>query len=208
MAEPLPPLDVTVFSDYICPFCYVGDRRLARLAEQFDLNVSWRPVEIHPTTPAEGMPVEALGYPKDVWEQMMSHLNDMAAEEGIRLAERRFTTNSHKALLLVERAKEMGGEVFERLHGALFFTFFSEGRNIGDETILKELALNAGMGDEDVIQAFEDDRYEERLRENYVAARRHHVTGVPTFVIGGQAIPGAVPVSHLIQAAETAAQEA
>ncbi len=57
-----PLLKVTVFSDYICPFCYIGDLRLSRLREHFDLRVNWCAIEIHPETPAEGRPIESLGY--------------------------------------------------------------------------------------------------------------------------------------------------
>ncbi len=57
-----PTLLATVFTDYICPFCYVGDVRLDRLREHFDLKINWCFLEIHPETPAEGMDTSALGY--------------------------------------------------------------------------------------------------------------------------------------------------
>src|SRR3990172_6056027 len=101
-----PELEVVVFSDYICPFCYIGDRRLARLTERFDLKVDHRYLEIHPDTPSEGMPLSELGYAPDQWSRMMAHLSRMAEEENIPLAEREFTTNSHRALLLAEAAQE------------------------------------------------------------------------------------------------------
>ncbi|NIP60570.1 MAG: DsbA family protein, partial [Gemmatimonadetes bacterium] len=59
---------VSVYSDYTCPWCYVGLRRLDRLREELpeglELDVTWRPFEIHPEVPREGMPVEDLGYPE------------------------------------------------------------------------------------------------------------------------------------------------
>ena len=53
-----PVLLATVFSDYICPFCYIGDLRLDRLREHFDLKINWMLLEIHPETPAGGMPID------------------------------------------------------------------------------------------------------------------------------------------------------
>jgi len=196
---------VTVFSDYVCPFCYVADRRIRRLAEQVDLEVHWRPVEIHPHTPPEGMPLDQLGYPPDLWERMMMHLGNLAAEEGIRLVERRFTTNSHKALLVAEAARDCGPEVFDRVHQALFFAFFTRSRNIGQVDVLREVAAEAGMGEEAFERALIEPAYEDRLRENFVAARRLGITGVPSFVFGDHVVAGAVPLPHLLQAAREAA---
>ena len=62
MAVSKPELKVTVFSDYICPFCYIGDARLNRLRTRFELKVNWCFLEIHPETPPEGRPVRELGY--------------------------------------------------------------------------------------------------------------------------------------------------
>jgi len=148
-----PKVSVSVFSDYICPFCYIGDRRLARLADHFDLAVDWHFLEIHPDTPSSGMPVSELGYPEEQWRQMMEHLTRMAGEENIPLAERKITTNSHKALLLAEAAKGEGADVFSALNEKLFAAFFGEGRNIGDDSVLRTLAEEAGVAPDVVERA-------------------------------------------------------
>src|SRR4030065_1497404 len=111
-----PELPVVLFSDSICPFCYIGDRRLARLGERYDLKVERRFLEIHPDTPPAGVPVSELGYPPEQWRQMMANLSRMADEEKITLAERKITTNSHKALLLAAAAKEGGAEDYGALN--------------------------------------------------------------------------------------------
>src|SRR3989344_3617893 len=140
MEQAKPELKVTVFSDYICPFCYIGSRRLLRLNDDYDLKINWCGLEIHPDTPAEGMPIARLGYPTEQWAQMMAALRKLAEEENIELGEHDFTTNSRKALLLSEAAKQAGREVFYALHERLFHAFFSEGKNIGDEQVLVALA--------------------------------------------------------------------
>lgn len=199
------PVPVTVFSDYVCPFCYVGDRRLLRLAGQVDLAITWRGVEIHPETPPEGMPLEALGYPPDLWARMQMHLGNLAAEEGIRLAERRFTTNSHKALLLAEGARTQGPETFRAVHEGLFHAFFTRGLNIGQADVLREVAARAGMDEAAFERALIEPAFEERLKDNLAEARRRGVTGVPTFVFGETVVTGAVPYPLLRDAAEKAA---
>ncbi len=203
----LPRLQVTVYSDYVCPFCYIGERRIARLEEQFDVQVTWRGVEIHPETPPQGMALSELGYPPDVWDKMMMHLGNMAAEEGLVLAERTHTFNSHKALLVAEAAKQVDAEVFRELHEGLFHAFFSQGKNFSDPDVLRQIALNAGMEEADFERALIEPEFEDALRENYAAARKHGVTGVPTFVIGEQVISGAVPTSSLILLAREAMEQ-
>lgn len=199
-----PELPVTVFSDYICPFCYIGDRRLARLAEHYDLNVDWRFLEIHPETPPEGMPLSELGYPPEQWRQMMANLSRMAGEEKIPLAEREITTNSRKALLLAEAAKEVGPEVFCALNEKLFAAFFGEGRNIGDDAVLRKLAEEAGVPADLVERAWNEPAYEQVLGTNQAAAAQLGITGVPTFLIGKRILVGAVPAEALLAAAREA----
>jgi len=199
-----PELEVVVFSDYICPFCYIGDRRLARLTERFDLKVDHRYLEIHPDTPSEGMPLSELGYAPDQWSRMMAHLSRMAEEENIPLAEREFTTNSHRALLLAEAAKEEGEEAFGALNERLFAAFFSEGRNIGDEAVLRTLADEAGVSPDTVERAWREPSYENTLGANRAIAAQLGITGVPTYLIGNRILVGAVPKERLLEAAQEA----
>jgi len=199
-----PELPVVLFSDYICPFCYIGDRRLARLSERYDLKVERRFLEIHPDTPPGGMPVSELGYPPEQWRQMMASLSRMADEEKITLAERKITTNSRKALLLAEAAQKEGAEVFETLNEKLFAAFFGEGRNIGDDGVLRSLAQEAGVPPEIVERAWSEPAYEQMLRANQAIAGQLGITGVPAYLFGNRIVMGAVPTETLLAAAREA----
>ena len=196
-----PQLLVTVFSDYICPFCYIGSVRLDQLRSEFDLKVNWAPIEIHPDNPEQGRPVEELGYPPAQWQQMMTTLYRMAEEEGVTIAERTFTTNSHRALLLSEAAKEQGAEFFYRLHNRLFEAYFGERRNIGQADVLRALAREVGLPEQCVERAWEDPHFERRLQGYYVRAARLGISGTPAFIIGKRLLLGAVPTSMLREAA-------
>lgn len=200
-----PQLLVTVFSDYICPFCYIGSVRLDQLRDEFDLEVNWAPIEIHPDNPEQGRPVEELGYPPAQWQQMMAALYRMAEEEGIAIAERTFTTNSHRALLLSEAAKEDGVEVFHRLHNRLFEAYFGERQNIGQAEVLRALAREVGMAEDSVERAWQDSHFERRLQGYHVRATRLGIGGTPAFIIGKRLLLGAVPTSMLRAAARAVA---
>ncbi len=181
----------------------MGERRLARLGGEFDVRVERRFLEIHPETPAEGMPVSELGYPPEQWARMMENLDRMGKAEGIAFSVRTFTTNSHKALLLAEAAKKEGPEVFEALNEGLFRAYFTEGRNIGDPQVLRDVAQTAGVTAGRIEQAWSDGTYEERLARDHEAATRNRITGIPTFIIDGRWIlEGAVPVEMMREVAQ------
>ncbi len=203
-----PVLLATVFTDYICPFCYVGDVRLERLREYFDLKINWCFLEIHPDTPASGMPVQKLGYADEVWRQMMDNLRAMGAAESISFREHDFTTNSHRALLLAEAAKEEGAEVFYRLHRRLFSAYFTDGRNIGDAAVLRELAAECGVDAATVVRAWQEEHYEQQLQRYLAGAYELKVRATPTVFFGGEnRLDGALPYEVFLRAARAAAAQ-
>ena len=203
MQSAKPTLLATVFSDYICPFCYIGDLRLDRLREHYDLKVNWCMLEIHPETPSAGKPVAELGYGPEQWQQMMTNLERLASEEGVSLAEHDFTTNSHKALLLAEAAKEAGSEVFYAVHRRLFEAFFVDGLNIGDETVLTGLAVECNVPRDIVQRAWTDDVYEQKLQQYLAAAGQHNVRATPTIFFDEQhRLDGALPFDAFLTKAK------
>jgi predicted DsbA family dithiol-disulfide isomerase len=199
-----PELKVTVFSDYICPFCYVGDARLRRLRASFELKANWCLLEIHPETSPQGEPVSSLNYPAEAWKRMMATLRQMAEEENLPLREHNFTTNSRSALQLAEAAKTFGPAVFYRLHARLFEAFFCAGLNIGDRDCLRGLALDAGMTEAQITSAWQDEAVSKRLQHYLKMAQQLRVQATPTFFIGQRRLDGVVPVDQLVAAAEAA----
>jgi predicted DsbA family dithiol-disulfide isomerase len=199
-----PELLVTVFTDYICPFCYIGFVRLERLRDAYDLKVNWRFLEIHPDNPEQGRPVEALGYTPEQWNDMMGELGDMARAEQIVIQPHTVTTNSHKALLLAEAAKEQGSTVFYALHKRLFEIYFGEGVNIGDTEVLRVLAAEVGVTADTVERAWQNPEYLTRLHHNLIAAQKLDVSGTPTFFFGKRKLTGALSVDVLRYAAHEA----
>lgn len=204
-----PALLATVFTDYICPFCYIGDVRLERLRKYFDLKINWCFLEIHPDTPESGMPVEELGYDSDLWQQMMDNLRAMAATEDIRFRAHDFTTNSHRALLLAEAAKADGAEVFYRLHRRLFTAYFSDGLNIGDAAVLRCLADECGVAAGTVERAWHEEHYEQQLQRYLAGAHDLGVHATPTVFFGrDNRLNGALPFDAFLRAARAAAATA
>jgi len=79
-------LKVIAYSDYICPFCYIGYHRIEQLKKEFNLVVEWKPFEIHPETPREGAYTVDLPFPKEYLEMAFANVKRLAGEDGLALS--------------------------------------------------------------------------------------------------------------------------
>lgn len=188
----LPELKVTVFSDYICPFCYVGHHRLLRLRDSYDIKINWCLIEIHPENSEHGEPVSSLDYPSDYWNTLIENLKRVAKEENIPLAELTFTTNSKNALLLAETCKQLGHDKFYALHERLFSAYFVDQKNIGDKNILRTIAKEAGIDEATIDSAWADGPQHQAILQSFNAARQYKIQSVPSFVFGERVLTGVV----------------
>lgn len=202
------PIRVAMYTDYICPFCFIGHLRLEKLRDEYDLDVDWRFLEIHPDTPPEGKPVSELGYSRRQWRQMMRNFARMAEEEGIKLPPRTFTTNSRRALKLAQAAREHQPAAFETLNHRLYEAYFLERDNIGDPDVLRALAAECGVEPEILEGAWDDPAYDEILQSNQRSAVHWGVAATPTYVFGDQPYTGAIPIHMMRHAVAKASPEA
>ncbi len=130
--------------------------------------------------------------PEDI-KRMMEHLRTMGAAFGITFADRPLLSNSHRALQAVEFARD--NSKFQVYHQALFTAYFSEGLDIGDLNVLKQIARDTGLDDEALASTVENHKYLPKLEEAKEDAARVGVTGVPTFYIDNRKLlVGAQPL--------------
>jgi predicted DsbA family dithiol-disulfide isomerase len=200
-----------VFSDYTCPWCYVGWARLEsalrRVPEGVDVNVRWRPYEIHAEVPPEGMPVEDLPYPPEQWARMQEALRRSANEEGLDVGKRPKVSNTHRALMAGEYARVEEPERFPAFHEALFKGYFAEGRDLGDPDVVEDLARSCGLDHRRMTKALDGGEYEGAITATTDMARQLGIRGTPTFVFDGRfATVGAQSAEVLLQAIEAAAK--
>jgi len=216
MPKPAPtlnePVRLEVFSDYTCPWCYVGwarlEKALAALRDDVSVVVEWRPFEIHAEVPIEGMPVEDLPYAPDAWARMQEALRASAAEEGLDVGKRPKVSNTHRALAAGSYAQETEPDHFPAFHERLFKGYFAEGRDLGDAAVVDDLAADAGLDVDAMREALDDGRYEAALAAASNDARMMGITGTPTFVFDRSiATSGAQPVEVLLRAFEAAVKQ-
>jgi predicted DsbA family dithiol-disulfide isomerase len=205
---------VEVWSDVVCPWCYIGKRRLEAALERFahrdDVEVVWRSFQLDPSVP-EGethatLPALAAKYGRSVEEMRgtMRHVEETAAGEGLRYdLANGVSGNTLLAHELLHLAAERGlqGELKERLLHA----HFEEGRSVFDVDSLAALAVEVGLDDAEVRAALADHRFRPAVQEDVATARALGATGVPFFVVDRRyGAAGAQPADQLLQVLERA----
>src|SRR3954451_8390519 len=207
-------MQIEVWSDVVCPWCYIGKRRLETALERFphrdEVDVVWRSFQLDPTIP-EGetfptLPALAEKYdrPVDEMRTMQARVEQVAAAEGLRYDLGNGTTgNTLLAHELLHLAGDHGraGEVKERLLHA----YFEENRPVFDVEALVPLAVEVGLDEAEVREALTDRRYLTAVREDAATAQALGATGVPFFVVDRTyGAAGAQPADVLLQLIERA----
>ena len=200
-------ISVDVVSDVICPWCFLGKRRLDKaiaLLEGIKVEVNWRPFFLDPTIPAEGMSRKTYMENKFGAERLKTIHDPLIAagkEDGVPYAFDKITRtpNTMDAHRLI-RWSHAGGkqhDVSERL----FMAYFSLGLDIGDRAVLAKIAGEAGMDSAEVLAKLENGTDVDAVNAEVERAYRMGVTGVPCFILAQkQGLMGAQPAEVLAEA--------
>ena len=184
-------LKIIVYSDYICPFCYVGFYRIKKLKEEFNFDVEWRSFELHPETPKSGVLIDSLPFAKEYLEMVMINVKRLADEVGIKFTFSGKLPNSRLALYFSEFARKEGK--FNEFHELLFDTYWKDGKDIGDLPLLLDLAESIGLDKNKLQDYIESDEPQKVLKKTNLGLGNVRITGVPTFIIGDRVVVGAQP---------------
>ena len=214
-------MKVEIWSDVVCPWCYIGKRRfeqaLAGFAEREQVEVVWRAFELDPAAvsspPGAGGADLAdrlaakYGLPRPQAEQMLAATTATAAAEGL---DYHFEHAVHANTADAHQVIHLGGVrgVQDAVKERLMRAYFSEGEAVGDREVLVRLAAGAGLDADEVRAALADQRYAAAVRDDQAEARALGICGVPCFVIARTyGISGAQPAEHLLQALRQAWSE-
>jgi len=175
-----PRLKIIAYSDYVCPWCYIGLQRIEQLQREFPVEVEWRPFELHPETPRSGADLRGRLGGSARAAAYAGNIIALAQDSGLAMHMPMVVANSHLSLEAAEFAREHGG--FEAYHRALFRAYFEEARDIGDTEVLCELARSRGVDDQGLRQALADGRYAAVIDQVTAEAREGEVISTPTFI--------------------------
>jgi predicted DsbA family dithiol-disulfide isomerase len=178
---------VTLYSDFICPYCYVGERSAAPALEALGLELDWRGFEIHPEIPPEGVPAERLRQLGlgERWKGIAA----FAAEAGVPIHRPPLLPSSRLAIEGAEHARRAGRLAPYR--DRVFRAFFLEGKDIGDPDVLADLAAGAGLDASAFSGDLRDLCFREAVDRHREEAEDRMVTGVPAFFLHEVPVIGA-----------------
>lgn len=206
---------IDIWSDYVCPFCTIGERHLALALEQFegrdDVEIVWRSFELDPDAPTEprGTMVEQLAEKKRVSQEAAAEniegLEGRAKNAGLNFNWRdAVLANTRDAHRVGKLAHEKG--VGPAWDNTLKRGFFTEGKNIADHTLLRDIAAEVGLDRVEVDRVLASKEYDDAVQEDIDLAHRIGVQGVPFFVFDRRlAVSGAQPIPMFLQALKQAA---
>lgn len=209
-------MNIDIWSDVACPWCWIGKRRFEHALETFphrdEVTVTWHSYQLDPSLPEHDPRSEAeylaatKGMPVDRVRDMFGHVAEQAAGEGLDYDfDSLVVANSVKAHQLIQLAKETGADVVERLEETLFAAHFEHGENIGDADTLVRLATGAGLDGDAVRAELASGSRLDAVRADVATAASLGLNSVPTFVIDRRyAVPGAQPTAVFTRALEQA----
>ena len=181
-------MHIAIVSDTICPWCYIGKRRFerAQTGRPADIEVEWRPYQLNPDMPAEGVDrqrhlVAKFGSEERVAE-IFAAIEQAGDAEGItfvfdRIARTPNTVDSHR---LIEFAGEAG--VQDAVVESLFRRYFEQGEDIGDHDVLAAAGVDGGLDEGDLRRFLDGSDMVEEVKRESEAASRAGISGVPCFI--------------------------
>lgn len=211
-------LTIDIVSDVMCPWCYIGKRRLeaalAKVGNEIDIDVRWRPYQLDPTLPKEGKDrrqylEDKFGGPEGA-EKAYAAVRAAGAEENIPFAFDKIevSANTLDAHRVIRWAGSLGSATQDSMVETLFKAYFEDGRNIGDDAVLLEAAEQVGLEGPVVERLLAGDADRDQVSAEIDQARQMGVTGVPCFIIDMKyAVVGAQPAEALVDALRKIAAE-
>ena len=210
-------MKVEIWSDVMCPFCYIGKRRLEEALEQFDhsedIEVEWKSFQLRPemeTQPEVSINehlAEAKGWSVQEAAEFNKRMQDMADETGLTFnMDQAVVANSFDAHRFAHFAKDQGkGDAAEE---ALFKAYFTDGKNTDDHDVLVALGETIGLDTEKTRAVLESEQYANAVKHDISVSRNIGVQGVPFFVFNRKyAVSGAQPTDTFLDVLKKSWQE-
>jgi predicted DsbA family dithiol-disulfide isomerase len=179
------PTTLEVFSDFVCPFCYLTEQPLADAVEGRDVQIAWRPFELRPE-PTPTLRPEG-DYLRSTWDEVVY---PMAERMGVPIVLPRVSPQPYSRLAFEGFAFAEERGLGQRYTERIFRAFFVQQRDIGSVEVLADVAAALGLDGADFRDALESGRYTATHRQALQRAHDLEITAVPTFVVNGQRLEG------------------
>lgn len=210
-------MKIEIWSDVMCPFCYIGKRNFEAALEQFaekeHVEVIWKSFQLDPEIPDEADEshqdylVKRKGMSAEQVKAMLNNVTESARQVGLEYHfEKSVIVNSLNAHKLLQFANTKG--LGDQMEESLFRAFFTDGKNIADLLTLTQLGKEAGLDEKELQVAFTDDQYAYLVQQDIAEARQIGIRGVPFFIFDRKyAISGAQPPQVFLENLEKSFSE-
>ena len=212
-------MEVEVWSDIMCPFCYIGKRNYEKALQQFaeanNVEINWKSFQLDPSIPEHSDKKESV-------YQYLANRKGMSYEQSVKMHENLIQTaknagleynfdkaiiaNSFNAHRMIQFAKTKG--LGDKAEDRLFYAYFTQGKDFGSPSVLIELGKDIGLTEDEVNNALANDEFAYKVKQDIQQARSIGVRGVPFFLFNNKyAISGAQPPEIFLQTLQKSFEE-
>ncbi|MCH5234559.1 MAG: DsbA family oxidoreductase [Muribaculaceae bacterium] len=212
-------ININIFSDFACPWCYIGEKRLEAAITKAGLggkvNLVYRAFQLDPNAPKEAN--------KSTLERLAAkyRLSPEEAKKRIEMVDRSGkgvgidfnfggvkpsnTFDAHRLMKLAEQSYD--DTTVQKLNYGLFDANFTKNLNLSDSKVLTEVGLAAGLNEEDIDNLLNSDQFKEEVINDENVAKNLGISSVPCFIVGNVAIPGAISIDDFVDVLEKYGKE-
>ena len=186
-----------VFTDYVCPWCYLGDARVKKIKRNFDINIKLVHFPLHPETPKEGRTLLELfkTSPEDIKEKN-KRMKGLMEQEKLPYNDRTHTYNSRVAQEVGAWAETIQQDT--SIHDNFFEAYFVNGLNVGLEEVILDVVSKSNLDVNEAKLVIRNRTFKSHIDKDWEKSGKYGVTGVPTFVYEGQSLVGAQSYENLV----------
>jgi predicted DsbA family dithiol-disulfide isomerase len=212
-----PTIKIDIISDVVCPWCYIGKRRLEKaidaLSDQYTFELEYHPFELNPNTPVEGLDQKAYLIDKfgseDRYDQLTNNVTNVAAQEGLTFDYTRQTTSPNTRMMhsIVQLAK-LEGKHLQAIE-AFFKAYFTDGLDLTKKDNLRQIAQSIGLENAADPELFSSTQALQQIALSEKEMSKLGITGVPFYIINNKyGVSGAQPSESFIKAFQEIQSEA
>lgn len=206
-------ININIFSDFACPWCYIGEKRLedaiTKLGMNGDVNIYYHSFELDPNAPVDSKITSAeriaskYNLPLERAKKKVAQIDNVGKELGLDFnysgAIPTNTFDAHRLMKLAEQSYD--ALTVQKVNKGLFDAYFTRNLLISDPQVLIEIGTNAGINESDIRNMLESDQFKEDVRNDENQAHNLGISGVPFIILDGKgAIPGAISTEDFMEA--------
>ena len=194
------PTTIEIYSDFICPWCYIGLGRLMQLEKERSVHLHWNPFLLRPDIPEGGVPLTSI-LPPERMKRAEAAVREATQAAGLPLNRPELVPNTHQAHEIGLLAEARGLD--DAYHRVVFTAYFAQAQNIGDPEVLAEIGEKIGMSRDEILETLHTGRYRAEVDRVTAYVFEQGIRSVPNYIFAnGKGFSGALPYGAFLNAVD------